>query len=88
MDEQKVGIHKISLTERSNINICGVIKVLSSNPNQIVLNLKETDLVISGTNLSIENFSDGNIFLVGTVDSLKYTKTSKPKENFFKRIFK
>lgn len=88
MDEQKVKIHKISLTERNNINISGVIKVLSSSANQICLNLKETDLVLLGTNLSIESFNDGNIFIVGTLDSLKYSKTSKQKENFFKRIFK
>lgn len=88
MDEQKVGIHKIFLTERNNINISGVIKVLSSNANQIILSLKETDLTINGTNLSIESFNDGNILITGTLDSLKYSKQSKVKENFFKRIFK
>lgn len=88
MDEQKVGIHKIFLTERNNINISGVIKVLSSNVNQITLCLKDTDLTINGTNLSIESFNDGNILITGTLDCLKYLKQSKVKENFFKRIFK
>lgn len=88
MDEQKVGIHKIFLTERNNINISGVIKVLSSNANQIILSLKETDLTINGINLSIESFNDGNILITGTLDNLKYSKQSKVKENFFKRIFK
>ncbi|MGN1208110.1 MAG: YabP/YqfC family sporulation protein [Christensenellales bacterium] len=88
MDEQKVGIHKIGATERNNLNISGVMKVLSSNTNTIVLKLKETDLMVCGTNLSIESFVDGNILVLGTLDQLKYSKTSKNKEGFFKRIFK
>ena len=88
MEEIKVGIHKFSLTERNNINVSGVVKVLSSNNNTIILKLKDTDLTLCGSNLSIENFSDGQININGTLDSLKYSKTTKLKEGFFKRIFK
>lgn len=88
MDEQKVGIHKLSETERNNINISGVVKVLSSSSNQIVLKLKESDLSICGSSLSIDSFVDGIILITGILDSLKYSKQSKGKENFFKRIFK
>ena len=88
MDEQKVGIHKLSETERNNINISGVFKVLSSSSNQIVLKLKESDLSICGSSLSIDSFVDGIILITGILDSLKYSKQSKGKENFFKRIFK
>ncbi len=88
MEEIKVGIHKLSLTERNNINVSGVVKVLSSNNNTIILKLKDTDLTLCGSNLSIENFSDGQININGTLDSLKYSKTTKLKEGFFKRIFK
>lgn len=88
MEEIKVGIHKLSLTERNNINASGVVKVLSSNNNTIILKLKDTDLTLCGSNLSIENFSDGQININGTLDSLKYSKTTKLKEGFFKRIFK
>ncbi len=88
MDEQKIGSHKVFITDRENINITGVNKVVSSNQNQIVLNLKESDLIVLGTNLSIVEFNDNNIQITGTLDSLKYTKQSKNKESFFKRIFK
>ena len=86
--EERVGIHKINLVDRTNIYITGVIKVLSSNNSSIILKLKESDLIINGNNLSIENFSDGNINICGTLDSLKYSKQTKIKENFLKRIFK
>lgn len=88
MEEQKVGIHKLSETERNNINISGVIKVLNSSSNQIVLKLKESNLIIGGSNLSIDSFVDGIILITGILDSLKYSKQSKGKENFLKRIFK
>ena len=88
MEEQKVGIHKLSETERNNINISGVIKVLNSSSNQIVLKLKESNLIIGGSNLSIDSFVDGIILITGILDSLKYSKQSKDKENFLKRIFK
>ena len=88
MEEVKVGIHKLSLIDRNNINISGVVKVLSSNNNTVILKLKDTNLILSGSNLTIDNFSDGNILISGTLDSLKYSKTTKIKEGFFKRIFK
>ena len=86
--EEKVGIHKLNLTDRNNINISGVLKVLSSNNNGIILKLKDSNLSLSGSELSIDSFSDGQILITGTLDSLKYSKTSKIKEGFFKRIFK
>lgn len=88
MEEVKVGIHKLSLIDRNNINISGVVKVLSSNNSTVILKLKDTNLNLTGSNLSIDNFSDGNITISGTLDSLKYSKTTKIKEGFFKRIFK
>lgn len=88
MEENKVGIHRINLTERNNITISGVLKVLSSNNAGIILKLKESNLCIGGNELSIDSFNDGQILITGTLDSLKYSKSSKVKEGFFKRIFK
>lgn len=86
--EEKLKSHKIVLTERNNLQISGVKKVLSSNTNNIVLDLLDTKLVISGENLSIENFGENSILVTGMIDALKYSKTSKNKEGIFKRIFR
>lgn len=88
MEENKVGIHRINLLERNNITISGVIKVLSSNNSGIILKLKDSNLSIGGSELSIDSFNDGQILITGTLDSLKYSKSSKIKEGFLKRIFK
>ena len=87
MDEKKL-MHKLLLTNRENLNISGVEKVLSSNLNCIILKLNDTNLEIIGTNLSIISFTENNIEILGKIDNIKYTKTSKNKECFLKRIFK
>ena len=84
----KVGLHKVNMIDRNTLNVSGVLKVLSANLNSVCLKLKDTDLIISGAELSINAFSDNNIEIVGIVDCIKYTKTSKGKEKFLKRIFK
>ena len=86
--EEKLGLHKINITDRNNILISGVSKVVNSNENCIIVRLKECDLSILGTKLNIENFNENNISIDGVVDSIKYSKPSKEKESIIKRIFK
>jgi len=86
--EEKNKIHKLNLIDRKNLTISDIIKVISSNSNNIILKLKDSNLEIYGTNLSIINFYDNNIFIEGNFDSLKYSKKFKIKDNFLKRIFK
>lgn len=86
--EEKLGIQKIILIDRKSLNITKVLKVICSNNNTIILKLKDTNLEIYGTELSIDSFSDNNVNITGNIDNLKYSKKFKVKENFFKRIFK
>lgn len=88
MAENRESVHKINLTARNNIIISGVVKVLSSNETSITLNLFDTNLSLFGTKFSIESFNDGVVQISGTLDSLKYSKQTRQKESFFKRIFK
>lgn len=87
-ENNKTGLHKLNLIDRKTLNITGIVKVNSSNPNNICLKLKESDIIISGANLNITNFNDNCIQIEGNVDSLKYSKQSQAKSSFFKRIFK
>jgi len=87
MEEKKL-LHKLSLLERKELTISGAEKVISSNSSCITLKLNSTDLEIHGSDLSIESFVENNIVIKGNLDNIKYTKTSKQKDNLFKRIFK
>lgn len=84
----KIGLHKLNLVDRQTLNVTGVSKVISSNPNNICLKLKDSDLNIAGTNLNIAQFNDNSIEISGIIDTLKYSKLSSSKTGFFKRIFK
>lgn len=84
----KTGLHKLNLVDRQTLNVSGVSKVISSNPNSITLKLKDTDFLINGSNLNITHFSDNSIEITGTIDSMKYSKQSQTKTNLFKRVFK
>lgn len=84
----KTGLHKLNLVDRQTLTISGLSKVISSNATCISVKLKDTDLIITGSNLNISHYNDNSIEITGTVDCLKYTKQSQNKTSFFKRIFK
>lgn len=84
----KTGLHKLSLVDRQTLTVNAVSKVISSNTNCVVLKLKESDIIISGSNLNIGHFNDNIIEITGIVDNIKYTKQSQTKTGLFKRIFK
>lgn len=84
----KTGLHKLNLVDRQTLSATGISKVNSSNPNCVSLKLKDTDLLINGTNLNIVHFNDNAIEIVGMIDTIKYSKQSQTKTGLFKRIFK
>ena len=86
--EEKNLLHKISMLDRKQLNISGVLKVLSSNPSCIVLKLSNTDIEIHGNELTLESFNENNIEIKGNIDLIKYSKNFKVKESLFKRVFK
>lgn len=88
MESTNKEFHKIILTNRENLVLTNVDKVVSSNVNNICVQLKDSDLIIAGSNLCIDNFNEKTINITGIIDCLKYTKLGKKKEGFFKRIFK
>ena len=88
LDEEVEDDTELNLLDRKSLSITGVLKVICSNSNNIILKLKETNFEIIGRDLSINSFNENNINIDGNIDSLKYSKKFKNKESFFKRIFK
>jgi sporulation protein YabP len=80
--------HNISLSKRNELIITGVKKVKTSNPTNIILQLEQSGLVISGTNLSVEqvDLKEGRFSANGTINQIRYT--NKTKSFSFKNIFK
>ncbi|MDR0384317.1 MAG: YabP/YqfC family sporulation protein [Christensenellaceae bacterium] len=80
----------LSLLDRIKLNVTGVKKIKSSDPSQTVLILDNTALVISGTNLSVENASiqTGEVEISGFINSIKYSSVSRKTRFSFKNMFK
>lgn len=79
----------LTLLNRSQLSVTGVKKIKSSEPEQIVLILQNTALVIGGTNLFVISASmqSGEVEIGGLVKSLRYTGVSDKRKFSFKNIF-
>ena len=87
-----VGKHRISLEQRRECKITGVVEVQSFDENTILLETVEGMLTIKGNGLHVSrlNLDKGEADVEGLVDSLVYTdkKTlAKKGEGLLTRLF-
>jgi len=77
------------LNNRNELNITGIKKVRSTEPNLIVANLDNGNIIISGSNLSVGrlDIKEGVLELTGVVDSIKYSSQTS-KSFSLKNMFK
>ena len=63
------------LNNRNELQLTGVKKVRSSEPDLIVANLDNGNIVINGNNLSVQelNIKEGTLSVQGTVNGIKYS---------------
>lgn len=79
----------LTLTGRNMTVITGVKKVKSAEPACVVAILDSCSVVITGSNLTVQNvsISQGTLELTGTVSNIKYTNTISRKFSF-KNMFR
>lgn len=79
----------ITLEDRKQISILGANKIVSSTTSQAVVEISDSTLVISGTNIEVRKLDLDNkeVCFTGEITSLKYLKKSE-KSSLFKRLFK
>ena len=79
----------ININFDSNIEINGATEMIESDEKQIICNLSDRSLIITGERLKIVNLdtSRGICSLTGSIATLKYAK-GKQKLSLFKKIFK
>ena len=87
-----VGKHRLSLEQRRECKITGVVEVQSFDENTILLETVEGMLTIKGNGLHVSrlNLDKGEADVEGLVDSLVYTdkKTlAKKGEGLLTRLF-
>ncbi|MGN0961178.1 MAG: YabP/YqfC family sporulation protein [Christensenellales bacterium] len=85
LEQNKIS-ESLSLMNRKNLKVEGIVEINSSSENLISLKLKDTTLTITGQNMHITKLdvNTGVVEVDGLVNCIKYGKN----DNFFKRIFK
>jgi sporulation protein YabP len=76
----------ITLVNRQNLKLEGIVEIKSSSDTNLNLKLKDTTLNINGQDLNIKklDIESGTLEVDGTIDCIKYGKSG----NVLKRIFK
>ena len=77
------------LNNRNNLNITGVKKVKSTEPRCVIAVLDSCTIIITGTNLAVQqlNIGAGTLDISGLVNSIKYTNTASRRFSF-KNMFR
>ena len=76
------------LLDNKHFKVSGVIKIISFLEEKIVLKLDGVSLIITGSDLTIQNLNieGGMVEATGTVKTMKYTDTFKA--NVIGKLFK
>lgn len=94
MEEQpQMKAHRLTLQNRTSLQISGVMDVISYDPGEIILETSAGLLLIKGSELHMNHLSleKGETGVDGTIDSLTYSEShrgAKQAERFLGRLFK
>jgi len=71
----------LTIEERNKLSVDGVLSVSAFSPTQIILSLDGTNLIITGSDLKISEFSksNGKFSATGEIFSVKYSTSVKFK---------
>ena len=85
--QTKFTSHSVNMTDRKKAVMTGVAKVDGATETEIELTTALGRLLVTGTGLKIAKYddTDGNLTLLGNIDSIKYAVAKTP---LIKRIFK
>ena len=89
--EQKEKRTALSLINRSELLISGILDIINSDENSIYLDTLDDGLIIEGSELHIisMNVQNREISIEGNVDSISYhSKSTSTKTGFWARILK
>lgn len=82
--------HQISLVEREELTVDGVVSLGSYDEQNVTLDTEEGPLLIKGEGLHITqlNLEKGHIVVAGLVASLQYEQQSGGRRGLLGRIFR
>jgi len=88
MADKILNPHKITVENRSDMSVTGVIQVVAYDENRVVLRTDFGTLIIQGRDLVAGEISSINntMKLTGNIDTLQYKGTRDKRENLLSRL--
>ena len=88
MADKILNPHKITVENRSDMSVTGVIQVVAYDENRVVLRTDFGTLIIQGRDLVAGEISSINntIKLTGNIDTLQYKGARDKRENLLSRL--
>lgn len=82
-------MERIIIDDRKSIIINGATKVISTTQTQAIVEIEDTNLLVSGTNIEVTKLDLNNkeVEFAGIINSVKYLSKTE-KTPILKRIFK
>lgn len=82
-------MESLCIEDRKKLILTGATKVISSTSTQAVVEVGDTNIVISGTNIEVTKLDLDNktVTCSGNINSVKYTAKTE-KTSLLKRMFK
>jgi len=79
----------LTLENRQSLSVTGIKKVRTTEPNQVVAVLDNCMILVSGSNLSVENLSikEGILEVSGNINGIRYTN-NRTKRFSVKNMFR
>ncbi len=92
IENSQVVSHDIKVVDRNFIHLTGIIKILSFNDEEFLLESNMGNIHIKGRNLEVIKMdtTDGNVKIKGHLDSLTYldSKQKIKDESIVSKLFK
>ena len=87
-----IGNHEVKMTDRKNIYLTGVKKIISFDPEEFLIETNMGVILLKGEGLELVKLdtTDGNVKIKGKINGLNYVegKDSKKSESLITKLFK
>ena len=80
----------ITLNNRKDLNITGILRIISYNNNEFQLISNLGNITVLGKNLELVNYDSTNkiVKIKGNIVSITYSDKKQKKESFITKLFK
>ena len=91
-DNMIIGNHEVKMTDRKNIYLTGVKKIISFDPEEFLIETNMGVILLKGENLELIKLdtTDGNVKIKGKINGFNYVdgKEVKKGESLITKLFK